>query len=320
VDDLREALATALPRLDDEVGHVGVAAEPLPVEAEWWGEQRVEVEAAAAGEDTASWHPRRHRIPERLVAAAGAGIAALGASAALGPYPAPALALAAATATLVGLLPRVGWLAAAAALIGWLAGPANMPGAALLVAGALAPVPFVLPHRPAFWSLPVLAPLLGAAGLAGAFPAVAGRLRGPVSRAGTAALGVVWILAAEALAGERLLAGPAPGTRPPDAWAQTPALAWHEAVLPIARSGLLSLAVLWALAALVLPYVTRTRRLAAALAATAAWAAALALATTAAVGAAAVSGAAPRGAAVSAVVAILIALARRPGATTPALA
>ena len=51
---------------------------------------------------------------------------------------------------------------------------AERPGAAVLAAAALAPVPLLLRRRGTAWSVPALAPLLGFAGLAGAYPALAG--------------------------------------------------------------------------------------------------------------------------------------------------
>ena len=70
----------------------------------------------------------------------------------------------------VAVLPRIGWLVTAVAVIAVLAD--QQPGAAVLVAAALAPVPLALRSRGTAWSVPALAPLLGLGG-------VAGRVSGP---------------------------------------------------------------------------------------------------------------------------------------------
>ena len=53
------------------------------------------------------------------------------------------------------------------------------------------------------WSVPALAPLLGLATLAGAYPALAGQARGPLTRAALGALGAWWALLAAPLLGAR---------------------------------------------------------------------------------------------------------------------
>ena len=65
-------------------------------------------------------------------------------------------------AVATALLPRIGWLMAAAALCGWLVSPeADRQGTALVLAAAAAPIPLLLPRAGLLWSVPVLAPLLG---------------------------------------------------------------------------------------------------------------------------------------------------------------
>jgi hypothetical protein len=104
--------------------------------------------------------------------------------------------------------------------------------------------------------------------LAGAYPALAGRARGPLTRAALGALGAWWTLLASALAQRSLLlVAPA-----------TPADADHaldDVIAPAITSGALLFAVLWALAALLLPWLVRGRWLALDLVAAAVWAAAL---------------------------------------------
>jgi len=225
----------------------------------------------------------RHRRPGPLSRAATAVAAgALVAAALAGLGPAPPLAPVPAGAALgaaVFLLPRLGWLAAASAVIVWAgAAPpgAGPPGAALLLALAAAPVPLLLPLGGAWWSGPALAPALGAIGLAVAFPAVAGQARTPIRRAALGALGVWWLALAEALTGERLLLGPPAGLPARDAW-ELSVLDAATAVLPaLATVELAALAGLFALAAALLPALVRGRAAAVDLLAAGAWATALA--------------------------------------------
>jgi hypothetical protein len=221
----------------------------------------------------------------RIGAAVAAGalvaalLAGLGSAPPLAPVPAGA-----AMGAAVFLLPRLGWLAAAAALIVWAgAAPpgAALPGAALLLALAAAPVPLLLPLAGAWWSAPALAPSLGAIGLAVAFPAVAGQARTSIRRAALGALGAWWLALAEALTGERLLLGPPADLPTRGAW-ELSALDAAAAVLPaLATVELAALAGLFALAAALLPALVRGRAAAVDLLAAGAWAAALAAGVTA---------------------------------------
>jgi len=217
-----------------------------------------------------------------LVARLGAAVAAAALAAAalawLGPEPPlQALVGACVAGAAVLLLPRLGWLLVVAALLGWLAVAA--PGVALLVALSAAPVPVLLVRRGTAWSLSALAPLLGVAGLAGAWPSLAGQAARWPARAALGALGGWWLALAEALTSERLLAGPAPGVAPRDAWEGSTLDAAREALWPLLSAGALAFAVLWALAAMLLPLLVRGRSAALDLIGAAAWAATLAAAT-----------------------------------------
>src|SRR5204862_4438350 len=122
----------------------------------------------------------------RVVAAAGSAALTAAALTWLGPAPAvrPGVVAAAAAAAAL-LLPRLAWLAAAGAIVTWLAlgtadGGAGAPGLALLVGLAALPTALLLRGAAgAWWSTPALAPVLGAAGIAGAWPAVAGQAARP---------------------------------------------------------------------------------------------------------------------------------------------
>jgi eukaryotic-like serine/threonine-protein kinase len=237
------------------------------------------------------------------------GLALLGAD---GPPASPLLAGALAAAV-VGLLPRVGWIVAAAVLLGWIAGGANHPGSALLIACALVPIPLLLPLAGRVWSVPLAAPLLGAALLAGAYPALAGQARTVWRRAALGALGF-WALAlAEPVAHTLLWYGRARGTLPPAAWQGSLPDAIHHALRPLLHSGALACAGLWAAGAAILPWLVRGRVAALDFVAATVWAAGLA-AGAGAIGrtlGAAVPHPDPRGAALGAAVAVLLAVAAR---------
>jgi hypothetical protein len=152
------------------------------------------------------------------------------------------------------------------------------PGAALLVAIAAALPPALAWTCAAGWSLPALAPALGLLGLAGAYPAIAGRARRGLHRAALGAAGAAWGLLAEPLLGRVLmLGGGADPVGDADAGRALSAL-----LEPLATSGILVLAPIWALGALVLPWLVRGRSPALDLVFATAWAAGLAAATEAA--------------------------------------
>jgi serine/threonine protein kinase len=253
-------------------------------------------------------HPPRTRLAARV--AAGATAAAIcGASLAwLGPEPAlqPAAGASAAGVAIL-VLPRLGWLLMAGALVIWLAVAA--PGIALLVAVAAAPVALVLPFSGSSWSLPALAPLLGVAGLAGAWPALAGQAKRWTVRAGLGALGGWWLALAEALTSRRLMSGPAHGVAVRATWEGSAVDAARDAVWPLLTGGALAVAVLWAIAALLLPVLVRGRSAALDIVGATAWAATLAAATQALAQALVLDP--PRGLVAAAVAAAAIAVAAR---------
>jgi hypothetical protein len=238
LDELAAELAESLPEVSDEGGTVAL-------------------------------HPLERTAPLRLPRGVDRGAAALLAgglvAAALSWAGQPVLGALAAVAA-VAVLPRLGWLVAAVATVAVLA--AERPEAAVLAAAALAPVPLLLRNRGTTWSVPALAPLLGFAGLAGAYPALAGRARAPLTRAALGALGAWWTLLAAPLALQTLLIEAPAAPRDADA-------ALDDVLAPLLTGGALLYAALWAVAALLLPWLVRGRWLALDLVAAAVWAAAL---------------------------------------------
>lgn len=227
------------------------------------------------------------RFGPRVGAGAGAGVLVL-LGLALGPAPpvAPS-AVAGISAIVVALLPRIGWLLAAAAVCGWLATPeADRAGTALVLAAALAPVPLLLPRAGVLWSAPALAPLLGAVALAPLFVGLAAlvhvpgrpRTRGILRRAGLGAAGFVWLAAAEVLTGSTLLFGVADGTVDRATWEDSIVGAATDGLAPLLGSPALAPALAWAAFAAVLPLLARGRYAALDLTVAALWVAGLVVA------------------------------------------
>ena len=180
-----------------------------------------------------------------------------------GSSPFPAAATACVAGVLVAALPRAGWLALTAFMATCLVTHSHAGGALVLVAGALVPV-VISPRDGPAWPLAAGAPALGAIGLAGAWPAVAG-FAGPAwRRAMLAATGWLWLALAHEL------------------YTSSANETVHHGLLPLLTVGTLVGAGVWAAAAIVLPWagIRRSPVLEAAL--LAGWAAALALGTIAA--------------------------------------
>jgi len=199
----------------------------------------------------------------------------------MSPSPVAPGALALASWVLVAALPRTGWLLAGAAVAGAVAIDGR-PGSALVVAGAALTPVVLLPRRPLLWPAAALAPGLGAIGLAGAWPALAGAARTTAQRAGLAGAGFLWLVAASCLSGQALYVHPPPGSHPASAWAGSPHSALHHALGTIFSARSLAPAAVWALGAALLPALRRPGLTPVALALTAAWATATATATLAA--------------------------------------
>jgi hypothetical protein len=252
LEDLAAALTGDLPEVSDEGGTIA----PLPLERR--GARGLPAPAA------------------RLLAGVGAGALTAIASTALERPPATPLAVAAVVAVLVALLPRAGWLAAALATVVALA--AERPGLVTLVALACALPPLLARRAGTAWSLPAAAPALGVITLAGAFPALAGRARRARTRAALGAAGAAWALLAEPVLDRALVLGT---DAPRGHWEASAGRALGDAAWPLVSSGAVGIAALWAVAAVVLPWIVRGRVLALDIVAATAWAAGLAAATAA---------------------------------------
>ncbi len=223
--------------------------------------------------------PRDPRLGAAAARVAGGLAAAALILAALGlPSAAPpvsAVPAAAAGALAVALLPRIAWLAIGVALLAWLAADAGLDGLALLVLVAILPTPLLLPRAGRAWSVPALAPRLGMIALAPAFVGLAGVATSSARRAGLGAAGFLWLAAAEALAGERLLFGAPAEVPAPGAWESSLVAAASEALPPFVSTPALAPGLAWALFAALVPLAVRGRSLALDLGRGSLWAAGL---------------------------------------------
>jgi eukaryotic-like serine/threonine-protein kinase len=217
------------------------------------------------------------RLAGRAAAGLLAGAVVLAAVETLGPEPSfSPLAAAGIVAIGVALLPRIGWLLAAAGLCAWLVSPdADRQGTALVLAAAAAPIPFLMPRAGILWSGPVLAPLLGTIALAPVFVGLAALAPTPWRRAGLAAGGFGWLAVGEILSGDSLLFGVPDGAAPRGDWEGSVSAAASDALGPLVSGPALAPALVWAAFALLLPLVVRGRWLAVDLLGAAVWTAGL---------------------------------------------
>jgi hypothetical protein len=123
-------------------------------------------------------------------------------------------------------------------------------------------LPVVLsPAAPTTWPLSAAAPALGLVGLAGAWPAVAARAATPWRRATLGAIGWIWLLLASAIVGKALYLPLVPGVAPPHDWMSSLTTTIDHLLRPDLAAGVLAPAMVWALAALTLPWLVRGRSL-----------------------------------------------------------
>jgi hypothetical protein len=175
-------------------------------------------------------------------------------------------------------LPRAVWLGCALAAVVWQLW-VGRPGVALLLLAAAAPL-LLLPRRSGpGWLTAALAPVLGLAGLAGAFPALAGQRARLSERAALAALGFWWLTLAEPLLDRRLWLGEPLGTPARAVWEGSLSGAAAHVLGPILSLSVLAGAGVWAAAAVLLPWIVRGRSATLDVVAATIWSAALLLAS-----------------------------------------
>jgi len=259
--ELRPTLAQlrkALDGVDDDLSDEGGLVEPATLER--FGLTRV---GRARVRDPLTTDSLAARVAARTAAGLAAGALTLAGLTALGPTPdwSPLLA-AGIVALLTAIAPRLGWVAGMCVVIGWLGSPStDREGTALLLTAAAAPVPLLLPRAGLWWSVPALAPLLGAAGIAPLYVAIAALAPTPWRRAGAAAAGFVWLLVAEVVTGHDLLFGVPQGVDPRAAWETSLGNGASDALFPAIGSTAILPIVVWAAFAALLPVLVRGRAL-----------------------------------------------------------
>jgi serine/threonine protein kinase len=177
-------------------------------------------------------------------------------------------------------LPRVIWWAAALATVLW-QGLDGHPGLALVLGAMAAPL-IALPRRAGpGWLAAVGAPALGAIGLAGAFPALAGQGSRWADRARLAALGYWWLTVAGLLVRHQLWLWPwhHAHVTAPAGWTGSMTHAFRDVLLPLLTAATAEGLALWAVAAILLPLVVRGHSAARDIPAATVWAALLSSAT-----------------------------------------
>lgn len=175
-------------------------------------------------------------------------------------------------------IPRAVWAACAAGLAIWQAAQGR-PGVSLLILVAALPL-LIAPRLSPQALSAAAAPALGAVGLAGMYPALAGQWARWPARAGLGALGYWWLCLAEPLSGRRLWLGlpdgPASlqsGARA--AWEGSLSGAFHHVLIGMLSLGLLAGVALWAGGAVLLPWLVRGRSAALDVIAATVWTAAM---------------------------------------------
>ena len=271
VADLREALVAASGVVDDEPGVIDPDSPPQQTGGEPWApEDRIPLDripldrlpppagARAPGPpQPAERSSLPLRWPERSLAGASAALIAGWVCAAGFHSPPVAPAGAAAIAALaVATLPRVGWIGLIVATSAALAA-AGRSGTAGLVGIALAIPIGLMPRSPTRWPLAAVAPAAGTILLAGAWPALAGRDHWVWRRAALGALGWIWLLIAGLIGGHGVYTDALPGIPPRALWTGSINHAFSRVVWPSVHSGVLAPAVVWAAAAVLLPWLLR---------------------------------------------------------------
>ncbi len=175
-------------------------------------------------------------------------------------------------------VPRAVWAACAAGLAVWQAAQGR-PGVSLLILVAALPL-LIAPRLSPQALVAAAAPTLGAVGLAGMYPALAGQWARWPARAGLGALGYWWLCLAEPLSGRRLWLGLPdgaaalqPGARA--AWEGSLSGAFEHVLIGMLSLGLFAGVTLWAGGAVLLPWLVRGRSAALDVIAATVWTAAM---------------------------------------------
>lgn len=265
IEDFKRAMLTALSELRDVRGVVEGPWRPRLGRTTHGEDARPGDGGDARSVDEQDAVTERRAPPrwqERAIACACAALlAAWLARRILGaPSIAPAV-VALLAAGLVLVLPRLGFAAVVSGLATAAASRGHSGDAVIVLAGAVVPMLLLL-RSGVTWPLAAGAPALAAVGVAGAWPAFAACARSAWQRAALGLVGWVWLLLATPLSGSALYVAPPPGLPPHSVWSSSAYQAVNHVLAPLASSGALAGAPVWALAAAVLPYLVNRRSLA----------------------------------------------------------
>ncbi len=262
--DLRRALLAARELVDDEAGVVGdpwsmrersVDPDEDPAPTRRWRADAGDGEREAAERTS----PSRAWTNRGLGAVGAAGAAVWLGTHALHPSPLPPALLGLIVGGLTLLFPRLGWLTLSLAAAVLVAAQGHPGLVLLLLPAGFIPV-LLIPWRPTSWPLPAFSVALGLIGLAGAWPALAGRASSPWRRAALAASGWIVLLLLAPIAGHGLYLDWLPGASA-STWDGSLRGAVDQVLTPLTAAGVLAPALIWALAAAVLPWLVRGRSL-----------------------------------------------------------
>ncbi len=261
ISDLHGALVAVRETVGDEPG---VVAAPLRV-------RRRDRTPAATPSTAARPYPLQDAEPDAeprlpaepwptraMTALAAAAIAVWLAVHVLGSAPIPPALAGLATGAMILVAPRLGWVAltAVAVALAVIEGHAGLATVTLL---ALALPVVVMSRSPSAWPLAAGAPTLGLIGLAGAWPAVAARAKTPWRRAGLAGVGWVWLVLAAPVLDRVLYLPTLPGVPAPTDWGGSVTGTVDHMLSPLLGSGMFAPALVWAGAAVILPWLVRAR-------------------------------------------------------------
>jgi len=299
VEDLRRALVAGGDQLHDTPGVVpsawpGQAGEPVPSP-----HSPAEQPAAAlpTPEHSPAAHPPAEHPPAEpdpagartevwparaLAALAAAGLATWLSAHLLSPS-APLAIMAILAGGLTLALPRIGWIALTVLLCVTVALDQHGAAALVILIGAALPM-VLLPGTGSAWPLSAGAPALGLVGLAGAWPAVAARAGTAWRRAVLGLTGWVWLVLAAPIADRVLYLSPLSGTPPPNVWTGSLHETIHHVFGPLVNAGALAPAPVWAIAAVVLPWLVTGHSLVGDALRVIVWSVTLVLATTVVLG------------------------------------
>jgi serine/threonine protein kinase len=277
--ELREALVLAADLVDDEPGVVEAprlrfsrSAPTVDQIIPWPAPEPLELSPRPAPPYTAAPEQgtARDRPPQVIVkeirpgpgplarmlgAAAAAGATAWFASGVLTPAPVLPVVAVLVAALAVALLPRVGWLGLVMVGAGLLI-EQNSPGGAVVLLLAAIPTALLLLRHPARWPLPAIVPALSLLGLAGVWPALAGRAATAWERLILGAAGWLWLVVGAFLSGQAEYLRLPAATVAPRAWMPSMYDTWHRVLHQLLSSGILLPGLAWGAGAVVLPWIT----------------------------------------------------------------